>query len=175
MTNCTHRNIQAWSYPDGPADFWSCADCSLKFVPITREIELELAAARADAEKATTALNELIQERDAVRAENKARYAVEQRDVWYWQGDGSDHPESLANTSHVVMTGQQARHIMADAARWRGMRKQFAPLGIDISGNHSWQWRGNPARLRGPTLDAAMDASGDVGRSIVMAKEPTDG
>jgi hypothetical protein len=51
MTNCTHRNIQAWSYPDGPADFWSCANCSLKFVPITREIELEreLAAAQKDA------------------------------------------------------------------------------------------------------------------------------
>jgi len=50
VTDCTHRNIQAWSYPDGPADFWSCADCKLKFVPITREIELEreLAAARAE-------------------------------------------------------------------------------------------------------------------------------
>jgi hypothetical protein len=49
MNYCTHRNIQAWKYEDGPADFWSCVDCQLKFAPITREIELEreLAAAQA--------------------------------------------------------------------------------------------------------------------------------
>jgi hypothetical protein len=47
MSDCTHRNIQAWSCPDGPADFWSCADCKLKFVPITNELRLERERDRA--------------------------------------------------------------------------------------------------------------------------------
>jgi hypothetical protein len=44
--NCAHEAIQSWRFVDGqPAEFWSCADCKLKFVPIdgllTAEREVE--------------------------------------------------------------------------------------------------------------------------------------
>lgn len=49
MSECTHRNIGAWYAENCPVDFWACEKCHLKFVPITKEIELEreLAAAVA--------------------------------------------------------------------------------------------------------------------------------
>lgn len=75
------------------------------------------AAAGKDAKRAAAALDALVHERDALRAEIQARFAVEQRDVWYWQGDGSDNPESLANGCHVVMTGAQLRSIIAAAEK----------------------------------------------------------
>ena len=47
--------------------------------------------------------------------------------------------------------------IYRNARRYLELKKQFAPFSMDINGNHSWCWRGNPSRMKGPTLDAAAD------------------
>lgn len=48
--------------------------------------------------------------------------------------------------------------LKADAERYQCIRSQFSAMSAAIDGNHAWVWRGNPDRLRGPTLDAAIDA-----------------
>ena len=47
--------------------------------------------------------------------------------------------------------------IIRNARRYLELKKQFAPFSMDIDGNHSWCWRGNPSRTKGETLDAAVD------------------
>ena len=47
--------------------------------------------------------------------------------------------------------------IIRNARRYLELKKQFAPCSMDIDGNHSWCWRGNPSRMKGPTLDEAAD------------------
>jgi hypothetical protein len=43
-------------------------------------------------------------------------HALHQRDdVWYWQGDGTDHPESISNSMAVVIRGDQLREILSNA------------------------------------------------------------
>ena len=50
-----------------------------------------------------------------------------------------------------------------DAARYQMLRRDFSPMGLDANGNHAWVYRRNFS-LKGPTLDAAVDAA--------MKKEP---
>ena len=50
-----------------------------------------------------------------------------------------------------------AAEIIRNARRYLELKKQFAPFSMDVDGNHSWCWRGNPSRMKGPTLDAAAD------------------
>ena len=47
--------------------------------------------------------------------------------------------------------------IVRNARRYLELKKQFAPFSMDIDGNHSWCWRGNPSRMKGATFDAAAD------------------
>lgn len=47
--------------------------------------------------------------------------------------------------------------IIRTARRYLALRKQFAPFSMDIDGNHSWCWRGNPSRMKGNTFDAVAD------------------
>ena len=47
--------------------------------------------------------------------------------------------------------------IIRNARRYLELKKQFAPFSMDIDGNHSWCWRGNPSRMKGATFDAAAD------------------
>ena len=53
------------------------------------------------------------------------------------------------------------RHDYAEAfrlaRRYLVLRKEFAPFGMNISGKHSWCWRGSPSRMVGETIDAAAD------------------
>jgi hypothetical protein len=54
MSDCQHREINAWFFEDGEAaGMYSCASCGVKFVPITELMtaENELAAAKADIRK----------------------------------------------------------------------------------------------------------------------------
>lgn len=48
--------------------------------------------------------------------------------------------------------------LRADAERYKFLRDDFSPMGINIDGNHAWAYRRN-ATLRGPNLDAAIDAA----------------
>jgi hypothetical protein len=53
MSDCQHREINAWFFEDGEAaGMYSCASCGVKFVPITELMtaENELAAAKAECE-----------------------------------------------------------------------------------------------------------------------------
>ncbi len=47
--------------------------------------------------------------------------------------------------------------LVRNARRYLELKKQFAPFSMDIDGNHSWCGRGNPARMKGATVDAAAD------------------
>lgn len=46
----------------------------------------------------------------------------------------------------------------AEAKRYRFLRGDFSPMGLNIDGNHAWAYRRN-ATLKGPNLDAALDAA----------------
>ena len=48
--------------------------------------------------------------------------------------------------------------LRADAQRYQFLRKDFSPMGLNIDGNHAWAYRRN-ATLKGPNLDAAIDAA----------------
>ena len=62
MSTCTHDDIDVYFLHDGtPAKFWGCANCMVKFVPITNELRLErdIADARAENERLREALSAL--------------------------------------------------------------------------------------------------------------------
>jgi hypothetical protein len=44
-------------------------------------------------------------------------------DVWYWQGDGTDHPESISNSMCIVMRGDHLRALV-------GARESVQPVGV---------------------------------------------
>lgn len=48
--------------------------------------------------------------------------------------------------------------LKQEAYRYRFLRRDFSPFGLNIDGNHAWAYRRN-AMLKGPTLDAAIDAA----------------
>jgi len=56
-----------------------------------------------------------------------------------------------------VIGNHDDEEIIRNARRYLELKKQFAPFSMDIDGNHSWCWRGNPSRMKGSTLDAAAD------------------
>lgn len=55
------------------------------------------------------------------------------------------------------MTDIELREMAKDAERWRFIKDQFSPFSVNIEGNHAWQWRGNPERLRGYSISEAVD------------------
>jgi len=52
----------------------------------------------------------------------------------------------------------EAKRNEMEAARYRFLRSDFSPMGLSIDGNHAWAYRRN-ATLKGPNLDAAIDAA----------------
>ena len=46
----------------------------------------------------------------------------------------------------------------AEAKRYKFLRRDFSPMGLNIDGNHAWAYRRN-ATLKGPNLDAAIDSA----------------
>lgn len=54
--------------------------------------------------------------------------------------------------------GNEWLALAADAERYRFLRQDFSPIGLNIDGNHAWAYRRN-ATLKGPNLDAAIDAA----------------
>ena len=43
-----------------------------------------------------------------------------------------------------------------DALMLDWLIESFSPMGLNIDGNHAWQWRGSPARLRGANMREAI-------------------
>jgi hypothetical protein len=60
------------------------------------------------------AVGELSRERDELKAELKRREERDKGNVWFWQGDGNDHLESL--TCQVVIHADDLRAMLADRA-----------------------------------------------------------
>ena len=46
-----------------------------------------------------------------------------------------------------------------DAQMLDWLIESFSPMGLNIDGNHAWQWRGSPARLRGANMREAIRAA----------------
>jgi len=53
----------------------------------------------------------------------------------------------------------EVERLRADAERYRWLRSRFRVFGPHIDGNHAWCATGDIGRLRGPSLDAAIDAA----------------
>lgn len=56
-------------------------------------------------------------ERDHYRQRAQTMYEHQRGEVWYWQGDGSDHPESMVNSLPVVIRADQLRALLIAAAQ----------------------------------------------------------
>lgn len=71
-------------------------------------------------------------------------------------------PENALRTASADVAwndaGAYADKLRQDAERFRILCGQFSVMSLNIDGNHSWVWRGNPGNLKGPTLEAAVDA-----------------
>lgn len=48
--------------------------------------------------------------------------------------------------------------LRADAARWRAFKPMVRTFSLDMGGQHSYCTTGEFGRIRGPNIDAAMDA-----------------
>jgi regulator of protease activity HflC (stomatin/prohibitin superfamily) len=54
----------------------------------------------------------------------------------------------------------EVERLRADAERYRWLRARYRAMSMDMGGNHSWVPDGRVMReLRGPTLNAAIDAA----------------
>jgi hypothetical protein len=53
---------------------------------------------------------------------------------------------------------KECGELRKDAERYQFLRGDFSPMGLNIDGNHAWAYRRN-ATLKGPSLDAAIDAA----------------
>jgi hypothetical protein len=49
--------------------------------------------------------------------------------------------------------------LKADAERWRYVKQFFRTMGAHMDGQHTWAFHHSIARMRGPTIDAAIDAA----------------
>lgn len=70
-----------------------------------------------------------------------------------WESDMCE--QALAD---IKALRQQVADLERDAARYRFLESDFAPMGLNIDGNHVWAYRRN-ATLKGPSLSAAIDAA----------------
>lgn len=64
----------------------------------------------------------LERERDFFRRLAQSKSKHERGDVWYWQGDGDDHPESMGNDMVVVIRADQLRALTTPPAPPKGWR-----------------------------------------------------
>ena len=56
---------------------------------------------------------EVEKERDYWRQRAQTMHEHQRGEVWYWQGDGHDHPESMANSLPVVIRADALRELLA--------------------------------------------------------------
>lgn len=66
------------------------------------------------------ALQEVERERDYYKVRTQTMHEHLNGEVWYWQGDGQDHPESWVNSLPVVIRADQLRELMTKSAMPKG-------------------------------------------------------
>lgn len=93
-----------------------------------RQLERELAEAKAELERCirnrehgSECFFKEKERADSLQSKLNAIHAPES-DVWLWQGDGSDHPESMVKSLPVVMTASTLREKQAEV---RSLREQL--------------------------------------------------
>jgi hypothetical protein len=93
-------------FPDEWFDGWlpTPDDQDTPHPQYVRRLERSEAGWRDSAER-------LLQERDAALSELRVRAQHQARDVWFWQGDGSDHPESMSSSMVVVIKAPDLRRM----------------------------------------------------------------
>ena len=77
------------------------------------------------------------------RQELAARAAATHGEVWYWQGDGDDHPESL--TCPVIITADKLRALLAPSAQGRDIPQGARAVELlrEAQKRVSRKWRGH--------------------------------
>lgn len=93
-----------------------------RFAPAALEIE-RLKSALKEANEACASEH---RDRELARAELKRRYDAETADGsrWFWQGDGSDHLESMVNGMQVIIGAAELRQLLASAASDSGETRE---------------------------------------------------
>lgn len=99
----------------------------------------------------------------------------QKNEVWYWQGDGEDHPESMGNSMVVVIRADQLRHLLQsgergkDAKRLDWLEQQIVKVSAELRyGGPRHLFTSSPERDEGVSdpsgirkqIDAAMSAMG---------------
>lgn len=69
-------------------------------------------------------LQDVSKDRDRLMIELGTARKYQQRDVWFWQGDGEDHPESMGNSMVVVIRAADLRAAIAEGGRTYGGHQQ---------------------------------------------------
>jgi hypothetical protein len=128
-------------------------------------IPLYLSAPVAPAGAQETEAAQLRKERDGWKEEAEARAETiavlrehldlrrlhEKNDVWFWQGDGTDYPESMSNSMAVVIRADQLKAILpnsAGAQNAEAIRNQAESDDARDAARYRW--------LRNPDIDVGM-------------------
>jgi hypothetical protein len=69
----------------------------------------------------------------------------------------NNNDEMLDAYYHSALKPDIVIEMANNARRYLILKEQFAPFSMDIDGKHSWCWRGSPSRMKGNTLDNAID------------------
>jgi|JI10StandDraft_1071094.scaffolds.fasta_scaffold438353_2 hypothetical protein len=72
--------------------------------------------------------------------------------------EGGDLADVEQAADEITRLRAEVEALRADAKRYKFLRDDFSPMGMNIDGNHAWAYRRN-ATLKGPNLDAAIDAA----------------
>ena len=79
------------------------------------------------------------------------------------QGRIAAQQELLSERERLTLLAKEERRkagkALEDAERYAHIKVQFSPMSLDINGQHSWMWRGDPSSLKGPNIDVAVDAA----------------
>lgn len=71
------------------------------------------------------------------------------RDVWYWQGDGRDHLESMVHQLPVVIRAEQLRDLLAASPSSAAAISRWQPIcEAPKDGTEVWAFNGEQGRMR---------------------------
>lgn len=91
-------------------------------------------------------------ERDYYRTRAQTMYEHQRGEVWYWQGDGHDHPESMANSLPVVIRADDLRALIAPVTPALVEAAERVPAAWDA------YWQSKHGEKEGTAFVLAMNA-----------------
>lgn len=78
------------------------------------------------------------------------------RELAEWSENNENLPAKVRDA--LLDLARQVEELQADAERYRHIKKMFRVFSLHIDGKHSYTPTGEFARMKGPSLDAAIDA-----------------